>query len=86
MATHASLFVVGERQGRANLDWTIWWDMHRRPGGDGWNRAVEKTEAEAMERAHRFLNLGFVVYQIRDAEGAVFMDEAQILQRFGTRS
>ena len=59
------------------MDWTIWWDMHRRPSGDRW------TEAGAMERAHRFLNLGFVVYEIRDAEGAVFLDEAQTLERFG---
>ena len=65
------------------MDWTIWWDMHRRPGKDQWSRAAEKTEAEALERAHRFLKLGFVVYQIRDAKGAVFMDEAQIAQRFG---
>jgi hypothetical protein len=57
--------------------------MHRRPGKDQWSQAVEKREAQAMERAHRFLNLGFVVYQIRDAKGAVFIDEAQITQRFG---
>jgi hypothetical protein len=68
------------------LVWTIWWDMHRRPGKDQWSRATEKTEAEALERAHRFLKLGFVVYQIRDAKGAVFMDEAQITERFGKGS
>jgi len=64
------------------LDWTIWWDMHRRDDHAQWSRAVEKTEAEALERARRFLKLGFVVYQIRDAKGAVFMDEAQITERF----
>jgi hypothetical protein len=49
--------------------------MHRRDDHAQWSRAVEKTEAEALERARRFLKLGFVVYQIRDAKGAVFMDE-----------
>jgi hypothetical protein len=56
--------------------------MHRRDDHAQRSRAVEKTEAEALERARRFLKLGFVVYQIRDAKGAVFMDEAQITERF----
>ena len=68
------------------MDWTLWWDMHRRPGKDQWSRATEKTEAEALERAGRFIKLGFVVYQIRDAKGVVFMDEAQITERFGKGS
>lgn len=62
------------------MDWTVWWDMHRHPGEQQWSRAVEKTQAEALERARRFLRLGFVVYQIRDAKGLVFMDEAQITE------
>lgn len=66
------------------MDWTVWWDMHRRPGEEQWSRAVEKTQAEALERARRFLRLGFVVYQIRDAKGLVFMDEAQITQLFAS--
>ncbi len=65
------------------MNWTIWWDMHRRPGKEGWNRAMEKTEEEALQRAERFLKLGFVVYEIRSPGGAIFMDEAQIRQRFG---
>ena len=69
-----------------DLDWTIWWDMHRRDDPAQWSRAAEKTEAEALERVRRFLKLGFVVYQIRDDKGAVFMDEAQITQRFGKGS
>jgi hypothetical protein len=68
------------------LDWTVWWDMHRHPGEQQWSRAVEKTQAEALDRARRFLRLGFVVYQIRDAKGLVFMDEAQIAQLFVTPS
>jgi hypothetical protein len=79
----ARLFFAVDQQG-ASLDWIVWWDIHRRHGKDQWSRAVEKTEAEAVERARRFLKLGFVVYEIRDDKGAVFMDEAQITQRFGT--
>jgi hypothetical protein len=58
--------------------------MHRRPGTEGWSRATEKTEEEALERAARFLKLGFVVYEIRDPKGSVFMNETQIKQRFGS--
>ena len=50
--------------------------------GDG----RQLTQAEALDRARRFLRLGFVVYQIRDAKGLVFMDEAQITQLFVTPS
>ena len=68
------------------MEWTVWWDMRRHPGEAQWSRAVEKTQAEALDRAHRFLKLGFVVYQIRDTNGAVFMDEVQITQHFGNAS
>ena len=64
------------------MSWTIWWDMHRHPGTEGWSRAMEKTEEEALQRAERFLKLGFVVYAIRRPTGEVFMDEGQIAQRF----
>ena len=65
------------------MTWTIWWDIHRHPGLDGRSRATEETEAAAMDRAKRFLDLGFIVYEIRDTNGAVRMDEAQIAERFG---
>ena len=64
--------------------WTIWWDMHRRAGTEGWSRAAESTQAEALQRTERFLRLGFVVYAIRDPRGAIFMDEAQIAEHFRT--
>lgn len=63
--------------------WTIWWDMRRRAGMEGWSRATEPTEDEALQRTERFLKLGFIVYAIRDPRGAIFMDEAQIAERFG---
>jgi hypothetical protein len=68
--------------GEPRLSWTIWWDMHRRAGSQGRSRAMEGSEAEALQRAQRFLKLGFVVYAIRDPAGALFMDEAQIAHRF----
>ena len=64
------------------MSWTIWWDMHRRIGSEGWSRAVESNEEDALLRAERFLKLGFVVYAIKDPKGAVFMDEAQIPEHF----
>jgi hypothetical protein len=65
--------------------YTIWWDMRRRSGSEGWSRAVESSEDEALQRAERFLKLGFVVYAIKDAKGAVVMDEAQLIERFAPR-
>ena len=64
------------------MSWTIWWDMHRGIGSEGWNRAVESNEEDALLRAERFLKLGFVVYAIKDPKGAVFMDEVQISEHF----
>jgi hypothetical protein len=64
------------------MNWTILWDMHRRTGSEGWSRAVESNEGEALQRAERFLKLGFVVYEIRDPKGAVVHDEAAIRRRY----
>jgi hypothetical protein len=64
------------------MSWTIWWDLHRRPGTAGRIRAIEETEAEALQRAQRYLKLGFVVYEIRDPKGLVVHDEAAINKRF----
>jgi hypothetical protein len=66
----------------ATTVWTIRWDLHRRPGTEGWSRAIEQTEQEALQRAERFLRLGFVVYAIIGPDGAVVMDESQITNRF----
>ncbi len=72
-------------RGEAHLSWTIWWDMHRRPGSEGWSRAMESSEEDALQRAERFIKLGFVVYAIKDPKGAVFMDEVQIADHFRAR-
>ena len=64
------------------MSWTILWDMHRHPGREGWSRAVESNEGEALQRAERFLKLGFVVYAIRDPKDLVVHDEVAILRRF----
>lgn len=68
------------------MTWTIWWDMHPRSGNDGWSRAVESSEEEALQRAERFLKLGFVVHEIKDPKGAVFMDAAQITEHVASRA
>jgi hypothetical protein len=69
----------------ARLSWTIWWDMHRRASSEGWSRAMESSEEDALQRAKRFLKLGFVVYAIKDPNGATFMDEGQIAHHFAPR-
>lgn len=74
------------RASEAHLSWTIWWDMHRRISSEGWSRAMESSEEDALQRAKRFLKLGFVVYAIEDSDGAIFMDEAQIADHFATAS
>ena len=63
--------------------WTIWWDMHRRGDAASSSRAMESSQDDALQRAERFLKLGFVVYAIRDPKGEIFMTEAQIAERFG---
>jgi hypothetical protein len=66
------------------MSWTIWWDTQRRPGTGRWNTAIAQTEASAVERSLHFLKLGFFVHAIRNPDGTVLMDEAQINARFGT--
>ncbi len=67
---------------KTDEEWTIWWDIHKSTGG--WSRAIEQTEAGALERAQHFIKLGFFVYAIRDSSGALYMDEEAIATRFVT--
>jgi hypothetical protein len=73
-------------RGAAQLNWIIWWDTQRRPGSEGRSRAMEGNEEDALQRAERFLKLGFVVYAINDPKGAMFMDETQIADHFAARA
>jgi hypothetical protein len=66
--------------------WTIWWDTERRPGGERWNVATALTEAGALDRAHHFVKLGCVVFAIRNPDGVVYMDEAQVGARFNRKA
>ena len=65
------------------MEWTIWWDTKRQPADRRWSTAVAQTELGALERAAHFLRLGFIVYAIRNPDGEVVMDEAQLTERFG---
>jgi hypothetical protein len=73
-------------RGEPNSHWTIWWDMHHRAGNEGWSQAIESSEEDALQRAERFLKLGFVVHALKNPKGAVFMDEAQISDHFAERA
>lgn len=66
------------------LRWTVIWDMVRKPGTKGRNTAAEKHEANALERARHFLRMGFIVYEICEPSGSIFLDEGGIRQRLGS--
>ena len=71
------------QQADAAAQWTVIWDTKRRTETDGRNRAVEKFETAAMDRARHLLRMGFVVYEVLDPDGRVFLEEAAIRQRLG---
>lgn len=66
--------------------WMIIWDTKRRAESDGRNKAVEKFEAAALDRAKHLLRMGFVVYEIRAPQGTIFLEEAGIKARLGLRA
>ncbi len=67
------------------MRWTVIWDTKRQSGTDGRNTALEKFETSALDRARHMLRLGFIVYEIRDPTGLVFLEEAGIKQRLGSQ-
>jgi hypothetical protein len=66
--------------------WTVVWDTKRRDDVDGRNKAVEKVESAALDRARHILRMGFIVYEIRGPSGSLFLEEAEIKARFGLSS
>lgn len=65
--------------------WTIVWDTQRRPGVEGRSIAREKLENAALDRARHMLRMGFVVYEIRQPSGAVYLDGEALRERLGER-
>ena len=63
--------------------WTVVWDTKRKPGTDGRNSATETCENTALDRARHMLRLGFIVYEIRQPSGLIFLEETGIRQRLG---
>jgi hypothetical protein len=74
---------LSTQQTDAGARWTIIWDTKRRTETGGRNTAVEKFEAAALDRAKHLLRMGFVVYEIREPLGSVFLEEAEIKRRLG---
>jgi hypothetical protein len=64
------------------MSWTVWWDTRHHPEMGGSNTAVAHTEDGALDMAHHFLRLKFFVFAIRRPDGSLYMDEAQIGDRF----
>ena len=67
----------------AGARWTVIWDTKRRDATHDRNTAVEKSQGAALDRARHLLRMDFIVYEIRDPDGAVALEEAAIKQRFG---
>jgi hypothetical protein len=67
----------------AGPPWTILWETKPPPGGN-WSVARAENEQAAVERATHFLKLGFCVHAVKDPTGAVFMDQGQVIGRFGS--
>jgi hypothetical protein len=63
--------------------WSVVWDIERRPGVEGRNTALEKLEHAALDRARHILRMGFIVYEIREPSGSVFLEEAGVRERLG---
>jgi hypothetical protein len=63
--------------------WRIIWDTTRRPEIEARNTAVEKLKSAALDRARHMLRMGFVVYEIREPSGSLFLDEAAIHKQLG---
>jgi len=76
---------LSTQQTDAGARWTIIWDTKRRTETGGRNTAVEKFEAAALDRAKHLLRMGFVVYEIREPLGSVFLEETEIKRRLGVQ-
>jgi hypothetical protein len=63
--------------------WSIIWDTTRRQESETRSTAVEKLKSAALDRARHMLRMGFVVYEIREPSGALFLDEPAILAQLG---
>ncbi len=63
--------------------WRIVWDTERKPEPDGRNTALERYEQGALDRARHMLRMGFIVYEIRQPSGSLYLEDAGLLQRLG---
>jgi hypothetical protein len=63
--------------------WTIVWDTQQRPGDEGRSIAREKLESAALDRARHMRRMGFVVYEIREPSGSVYLAGDALRERLG---
>src|SRR5579862_8163138 len=74
---------LSAREADTGARWTVIWDTKRNAESDGRNTAVEKVEAAALDRARHLLRMGFVVYEVRDPSGSIFLNETDLRARGG---
>ena len=63
--------------------WAVVWDTSRKSETASHNTALEISERAALDRAKHLLRMGFVVYELRDSDGIVILDEPGIRDRLG---
>ena len=63
--------------------WTIIWDTERRQGIEGRSIAREKGKSGALDLARHMRRMGFVVYEIREPSGALYLEGDALRQRLG---
>lgn len=74
---------LARSEGDDGKRWLIIWDTTRRPDSEGRNTAAEKLKTAALDRARHMLRMGFVVYEIREPSGSLFLDETAIREQLG---
>lgn len=84
--SNASWQLLSAREGDDGKRWSIVWDTARRPENESRNTAAEKSKSAALDRARHMLRMGFVVYEIREPSGALFLDETAIGKQFETNA
>src|SRR5690242_17779103 len=78
--------LLSASEGDDGKRWHIIWDTARRPESDSRNTAAEKTKSAALDRARHIMRMGFVVYEIREPSGSLFLDEAGIRDQLDAKT
>jgi hypothetical protein len=79
--SNTSWQLLAASEGDDGKRWRLIWDTTRRPEIETRSVAAEKSKSAALDRARHMLRMGFVVYEIREPSGSLFLDEAAIREQ-----